>query len=33
VIHSIYKLPIAANKKNNVAREGGFNSRDILRFY
>jgi hypothetical protein len=33
VIHIIYKSPVAANKKNNVAREAGLNSRDILRFY
>ena len=33
LIHSIYKMPIVANKKNNIAKEGGFNSRDILRFY
>ena len=33
VIHTKFKMPITANKKNNIAKEGGFNARDILEFY
>jgi hypothetical protein len=33
IIHSMYKQPVKANKKNGIEKQGGFNSKDILEFY
>jgi hypothetical protein len=33
VIHTKFKMPITASKRLGIAKEGGFNSVDILEFY